>query len=156
MKTPRIYPDTSVIGGCHDKEFAPWSNGLMKDFRLRNYIPVVSDLTFEELTNAPELVKQTLEKLVEYGPEVIEISDDALNLAEIYIKRKILSPKFRDDARHIALATTANVDVLVSWNFKHIVHYDKIRLFNAVNLEQGMKTIDIYSPREVANYEEKV
>jgi len=155
MKASRIYLDTSVIGGCHDQEFAPWSNGLMKDFRLRNYIPVISDLIFEELTLAPEPVKKTLRQLVEYEPEILEINDDALNLAEIYLDRKILTPKYRDDARHIALASVANVDVLVSWNFKHIVHYDKIRLFNAVNIEQGLKTIDIYSPREVTNYEEK-
>lgn len=155
MKTSRIYLDTSVIGGCHDKEFAPWSNGLMKDFRLRNYIPVISDLTFEELAKAPKPVKQTLKKLVKYDSEIIEINEDALILAEIYLERKILTPKYRDDARHIALATIANVDVLVSWNFKHIVHYDKIRLFNAVNLEHSLKTIDIYSPREVTNYEEK-
>jgi len=154
-KASRIYLDTSVIGGCHDKEFSPWSNGLMKDFRLRNYIPVISDLTFEELTLAPEPVKKTLRQLVEYEPEILEINDDTLNLAEIYLDRKILTPKYRDDARHIALASVANVDVLVSWNFKHIVHYDKIRLFNAVNIEQGLKTIDIYSPREVTNYEEK-
>lgn len=155
MKLSRIYLDTSVIGGCHDKEFAPWSNGLMKDFRLRNFIPVISDLTIEELAKAPKPVKQTLKKLVQYDTEIIEINDDALNLAEIYLERKILTPKYRDDARHIALASIANVDVMVSWNFKHIVHYDKIRLFNAVNLEQGLKTIDIYSPREVTNYEEK-
>jgi predicted nucleic acid-binding protein len=155
MKTSRIYLDTSVIGGCHDKEFAPWSNGLMKDFRLRNFIPIISDLIFEELNLAPEPVKKTLRQLTELDPEIIEINDDSLNLAEIYLDRKILTPKYRDDARHIALATVANVDVLVSWNFKHIVHYDKIRLFNAVNIEQGLKTIDIYSPREVTNYEEK-
>ncbi len=155
MKLSRIYLDTSVIGGCHDKEFAPWSNGLMKDFRLRNFIPVISDLTFEELEKAPKPVKLTLKKLVQYDPEIIEINDNALNLAEIYLERKILTSKYRDDARHIAIASIANVDVLVSWNFKHIVHYDKIRLFNAVNLEQGLKTVDIYSPREVTNYEEK-
>jgi hypothetical protein len=112
-------------------------------------------LTFEELILAPEPVKKSLRQLVEYEPEIIEINDDALNLAEIYLDRKILTLKYRDDARHLALASVANVDVLVSWNFKHIVHYDKIRLFNAVNIEQGLKTIDIYSPREVTNYEEK-
>jgi len=53
---------------------------------------------------------------------------------------------------HIALATIAEVDVLVSWNFKHIVRLDKIRLFNAVNLEQGYKSLTIYSPREVISH----
>ena len=54
---------------------------------------------------------------------------------------------------HIALSTIADVDILVSWNFRHIVRYDKIRQFNAVNLEQGYHILDIYSPREVTSYE---
>ena len=155
MKLSRIYLDTSVIGGCHDEEFKSWSNGLMKDFRLINYLPVLSELTFDEVNKAPKRVQDTLKTLLEYEPEVLEISEPALELSEEYLKRKILTPKFRDDALHIALASLANVDVLVSWNFRHIVHYDKIRLFNAVNIENGLKTIDIYSPREVTNYEEK-
>lgn len=53
---------------------------------------------------------------------------------------------------HIALATVADIDVLVSWNFKHIVRLDKIRIFNAVNLELGYKQLQIYSPREVTSY----
>lgn len=67
---------------------------------------------------------------------------------------RIVSPKYADDAVHIALATAAEVDLLVSWNFRHIVHYEKIRLFNAVNLERGYKPLQIYSPREVAHYGE--
>ena len=53
---------------------------------------------------------------------------------------------------HIALATVANADLLVSWNFRHIVRVDKIRLFNAVNLEQGYQALSIHSPREVTTY----
>ncbi len=154
MKLSRIYLDTSVIGGCHDEEFKSWSNGLMKDFRLKNFIPVLSELTFDEISKAPQPVQITLKNLLEYDVEVLEITDSALELSEQYLNREILTPKFRDDALHIALASLANVDVLVSWNFRHIVHYDKIRLFNAVNIENGLKSIDIYSPREVTNYEE--
>ena len=51
---------------------------------------------------------------------------------------------------HVALATVANVDVLISWNFKHIVRLDKLRLFNAANIELGYWSLAIYSPREVA------
>lgn len=64
----------------------------------------------------------------------------------------MLGPKFRSDMLHIALATVAEADLLVSWNFKHIVRFDKIRLFNAVNLEQGYKSLSIHSPREVTTY----
>ncbi len=74
---------------------------------------------------------------------------DVRTLAARYLARKILTKKFLDDAVHIALATFAKVDVLVSWNFRHIVHYDKIRLFNSVNLEFGFSPLEIRSPKEV-------
>ncbi len=86
-------------------------------------------------------------------PEFLEITREALNLAEVYSSHGALPPRFRNDLLHIALATVANVDVLVSWNFKHIVRLDKIRIYNAVNLELGYKTLQIHSPQEVASYE---
>jgi hypothetical protein len=73
-------------------------------------------------------------------------------LAEAYLNHDILTPNFRDDARHIALATVAGADLIVSWNFKHIVHFEKIQRFNAVNMEMGYKPILIHSPREVTTY----
>lgn len=81
------------------------------------------------------------------------MGDQARELATIYQSRDILPPRFFNDGLHIAMATIAEVDVLVSWNFKHIVHLNKIRLFNAVNLEQGYRSIEIYSPRAVTTYD---
>ena len=154
MRIPRVYADTSVIGGCFDEEFAPWSNGLMKDFRLNNFKPVVSELVSAEIEDAPEYVRAKYAELLELNPDILEITEEVLALAETYQQRNILTPKFYDDGVHIAVASVAEVDVLVSWNFKHIVHLDKIRMFNAVNLEFGYKQLQIYSPREVTNYEE--
>ncbi|CAN2042441.1 PIN domain-containing protein [Candidatus Magnetomoraceae bacterium gMMP-15] len=154
MKIQRIYTDTSVIGGCFDEEFLLWSNGLMKDFSLGNFKPVVSEIVSAEIEEAPEHVKKQYAKLLSLNPEVLEVAEESLELAEAYQLKNILTPKFYDDGLHIALASVSEVDVLVSWNFKHIVHFDKIRLFNAVNLELGYKQLQIYSPREVTNYEE--
>ena len=70
-----------------------------------------------------------------------------------YEARKILPKKFAADLTHIALATIAEVDAIVSWNFKHIVRLEKIRLFNAVNVELGYQALSILSPREVTTYE---
>nr|VFK38868.1 MAG: hypothetical protein BECKSD772F_GA0070984_102915 [Candidatus Kentron sp. SD]VFK42119.1 MAG: hypothetical protein BECKSD772E_GA0070983_101429 [Candidatus Kentron sp. SD]VFK78952.1 MAG: hypothetical protein BECKSD772D_GA0070982_103022 [Candidatus Kentron sp. SD] len=53
---------------------------------------------------------------------------------------------------HVALASIAGLDILTSWNFKHIVRFDKIRVFNSVNIEYGYKPLEIYSPREVMTY----
>lgn len=78
-----------------------------------------------------------------------------IDLADAYQKQGVLTPKYYDDGLHIALATIAEVDVLVSWNFKHIVQFFKIRQFNATNLSLGYKTIQIFSPREVSTHEEE-
>ncbi len=154
MKLQRVYTDTSVIGGCFDAEFAPWSNGLFDDFRLGRFVPVVSAVVTAEIEDAPERARAAYDELVALGAEVLLVSAEALDLADAYLARGVLTPKYYDDASHIALATLAEVDLLVSWNFRHIVHYDKIRVFNAVNLERGYKPIQIYSPREVTHYGE--
>ena len=150
MKVPRVYTDTSVIGGCFDPEFALWSNALVRDCQLERLRLVLSDAVALELVGAPELVRDKYAELLTFQPEVLTTSQEALELAALYQERRILTPKYATDGLHIALATVAGVDVLVSWNFRHIVHFDKIRAFNAVNLEAGYKPISIHSPREVA------
>jgi hypothetical protein len=152
MKTSRIYDDTSVLGGCFDPEFSAWSIGLVTDFRSGRFIPVLSDLLALEVGRAPERVQEVYSELAALPAEQIGISDAALDLLSAYEARSVLGPKYRADMLHIALASVADVDVLVSWNFKHIVHFDKIRRFNAVSLELGYTTIEIYSPREVTSY----
>ena len=152
MKTPRIYLDTSVLGGCFDREFATWSNGLLEDFRAGRFVPVLSDLLAAEIGRAPEAVQAVHAELLALSSDRITVTPAALDLLAAYEARSVLGPKFRSDMLHIALATVADVDVLVSWNFKHIVRFDKIRLFNAVNLEQGYKPLTIHSPREVTTY----
>jgi len=154
MKKQRIYVDTSVIGGCFDLEFKTWSNGLMKDFRLGHFIPVISEVVKAEILPAPEPVRKKYEELMELEPEILLVNEEVQNLTSRYKALKILTVKFENDLTHIALATVAGVDILTSWNFKHIVHFDKIRQFNGVNLEQGYNPIQIHSPREVTHYED--
>jgi predicted nucleic acid-binding protein len=154
MKILRVYIDTSVIGGCFDHEFAPWSNGLVRDFEEGRFLPVVSEVVAAELEFAPEAVKAMWDKILYLAPAFLEVTEEVAALTASYAKHGALPPKFRNDMLHIALATVADIDVLVSWNFKHIVRLDKIRLFNAVNLELGYKQLQIYSPREVTSYGE--
>lgn len=138
MKTPRIYLDTSVLGGCFDPEFASWSNGLLADFRASRLIPVLSDLLAAEIAGAPPAVQNAHQELLGLShAETVTGSPEALQLVAAYAARSVLGPRYHADMLHIALATVADADVLVSWNFKHIVRFDKIRLFNSANLEQG-------------------
>jgi hypothetical protein len=149
VKQQRIYVDTSVLGGCFDPEFEQWSNRLIEAFRRNEYLAILSSVTAAEVEQAPEPVKAVHRELIAGGAELLPVSTESIDLLNKYLERQILGPKFQNDMLHIALATIANVDVLVSWNFRHIVRLDKIRLFNSVNIECGYKPLTIYSPREV-------
>jgi len=149
MKKRRIYTDTSTIGGCFDPEFAIWSNGLFKDFKEGIYQPVISELVADEIKGAPQWVFDKYLDLLDYDAEFVHITNIVMGLADLYLERNILTLKHYNDAVHIALATVYEVDILTSWNFHHIVHLEKIPLFNAVNLEQGYKIISIHSPKLV-------
>lgn len=154
MKLMRVYVDTSVIGGCCDTEFAQWSNGLFKDFEAGVFTPVVSDVVSAEIADAPDEVVQKYSQLLLLNPQFVQATQESQELAATYVSRNIVGPKYSNDALHIALATVAHVDVLVGWNFKHIVRLDAIRLFNAVNQELGYGQLQIYSPREVTHHDD--
>jgi len=150
----RVYIDTSVIGGCLDEEFKEWSLRLFAEFASGRKIAVISDLTRGELETAPDAVKAILDQISVSGCEAIALDEDARALANAYLRDGAAGPDFLVDALHIALATVARVDVLTSWNFKHIVNWRRIRLYNAVNLKEGYGMIDIRSPREVLDEED--
>jgi hypothetical protein len=151
VKKPRIYVDTSVIGGCFDPEFELWSKGLVEDFRQGRFALVLSDVTATEIEPAPRVVRELHNKLLSIA-EILPVTEEASAVLAAYEDHKVLSPRFRNDMLHIALATVGAVDVLVSWNFRHIVRLDKMQQFNGVNLELGYRALAIHSPREVTTY----
>ena len=149
MRKQHIYVDTSVIGGCEDEEYSEDSLALWEYFRKGSYMQVLSEHTLRELGGAPAKVRGRIEDVPQVNQIVLPDSDEADSLAQAYLDRGIVGPGSRADALHVALATVGGVDVIVSWNFKHVVNLGRIRLFNAVNLEQGYGLIEIRTPREV-------
>jgi predicted nucleic acid-binding protein len=149
MKRLRIYADTSVIGGCLDDEFAEASRALLDGAREGRFVLLLSDLLAAELERASPEVQAVLADLPQEAFERIESSDESVRLRDAYLKAEVVTAQQVADAHHIALATVCRADVVVSWNFRHIVHWDKIRGFNAVNLRQGYPAIEIRSPQEV-------
>lgn len=156
MKKLHIYVDTSVIGGCEDAEFSAVSQQLWSKFRTGQYVLVISDLTLQEVEGAPDRVRRHLEEIPAGHIVRVALGPDVEELAQAYMAHGVVGPGCLADALHVALATVIGVDVLVSWNFKHIVNLGRIRLFNAVNLEQGYGPIEIRTPREVLYDEEDV
>lgn len=149
----RIYTDTSVLGGCEDEEFAEHSSQLMESFVQGKRTLVLSDLTLQELAMAPVEIRRRLAVVPEAHIELLRIDIEAAELADAYIAAGILPVRMRADAQHIALATVGRVDILVSWNFKHIVNLQRIHGYNSVNLRHGYPMIEIRTPREVLSDE---
>lgn len=150
---PRVYVDTSVIGGIYDPEFKEWSNKLIQEFKKGSKIIVLSDLTLREIEEAPEQVRNVLNRIPDRNKDFIELNDEAKKLARYYINEGNMAKKYIVDAQHISIATVHKVDVVVSWNFKHIVNLEKIRIYNSINLKYGYPQIEIRSPREVLHEE---
>ena len=104
-----------------------------------------------ELEYAPKFVQDILDKIPQQNLEMVKLTAAPKKLSRLYLKEKIVGPKSLADTEHIAIATVEKVDVLVSWNFKHIVNYDKIRLYSAVNLKNGHKMLEIRNPRDLTH-----
>jgi predicted nucleic acid-binding protein len=152
MKKLRIYIDTSVIGGYFDDEFNVDTRLLFDEILRGEYKLVISDLTVRELVNAPKSVRTLLRNL-KIDFEIIAVTQESIDLATHYINEKVVGQTSMDDCIHIATATIHKLDLLVSWNFKHIVNVLRIRGYNSINLRNGYSTLEIRSPKDLINYE---
>jgi predicted nucleic acid-binding protein len=148
----RIYIDTSVIGGFYDEEFQEDTRALFQRLENNEIVFVVSDLLDLELLEAPERVRELIGKYSAEKFERVLLTEDAIQLADAYITEKVVGRTSLEDCRHIALATINRVDVLASWNFKHIVNLDRIKGYNSVNLRLGFPMIEIRSPKDLIKY----
>ncbi len=150
----RIYIDTSVYGGHFDTEFAEHTIPLFDRLRSGEFTLLFSTVTQDELENAPDKVRRLVQSIRTESTEFIEINDEAVELATAYISEKVVGLTSYADCLHIALATINRADFLISWNFKHIVNVQRIRGYNAINIKNGYKQLEIRSPREFAKYED--
>lgn len=150
----RFYIDTSVFGGMFDKEFDTETKLLFEKVNQGEIICVYSNLTESELSNAPEKVRKFFESIPDDLKEKVTVTPDVLLLAETYVREKVVGETSLDDCIHIATATINKVDLLVSWNFKHIVNVYRIRGYNSINLRLGYPSLNIHSPKEIVGYED--
>lgn len=150
----RFYFDTSVFGGAFDAEFEETTLQLFERVKLGKVVCVFSDLTETELLNAPENVKEHFKNLPKQNIERVIVTDEILALASKYVAEKVVGQTSLDDCVHIATATIYKVDILVSWNFKHIVNVYRIRGYNSINIRSNYQTLEIRSPKEILEYED--
>ncbi len=148
----RFYFDTSVFGGVFDIEFDEATLQLFEKVKTGEIICIYSDLTIGELDNAPQKVRDYFYELPKEHLEFVHMTDESIDLAKQYVTEKVIGQTSFDDCVHIALATIYKADILVSWNFKHIVNVYRIRGYNSVNLKSGYPAIEIRSPKDIIGY----
>jgi hypothetical protein len=153
MRPLRVYLDTCVFGGAFDAEFAGPTQVFFSQVRSGRFHIVVSALVQEELVDAPLPVRDLFAEMLAWTT-VAPFAAEAVELQQAYLDAGVLTPKWADDALHVAVATVTNCSYIVSWNFQHIVHSEKIPRYNAVNVVHGYRPLAIYSPLEVIHYEE--
>jgi predicted nucleic acid-binding protein len=154
MHKIRIYVDTSVFGGVFDEEFCQPSRNFFDAVVQGRYIVLISAITLDEIQGAPDRVRQLMDDLPSGSIEEIALGQEIRKLAEEYLAAGALGPNLENDALHVAAASVAKADAIVSWNFKHIVNFDRIRKFNGVNVMNGYPPIAIHSPLEFADADE--
>lgn len=149
MHRIRVYVDTSVFGGTQDDEFQDASKNFFRLVGSGGYVILVSDETLRELADAPEEVRAAYEAISRDQLERVAIDKEVLELAQAYVGANVLGKASISDAVHVAAATVTGADLILSWNFKHIVNFNRIRGFNGVNVSRGYRQMTILSPLEV-------
>lgn len=155
MSALRVYIDASVFGGYFDAEFAETSRRFFDAVLAQSVIALISDTLVAELVAAPQPVRDLLAQTIQGGCERLPITAEAITLRDAYLQAGVVTPKYADDALHVAQATLARADVIVSWNFKHLVNPARIRKFNGVNLMQGYGLVVIMTPSEIVKLVEE-
>ncbi|MGH2569414.1 MAG: hypothetical protein ACRDGA_13835 [Bacteroidota bacterium] len=138
-----------MIGGYFDPEFEKDSRRFINAVKDGRIVMLLSEVVIQEILQAPENVQNVLASIPASSTEKVSLSKEIIELRNAYIEAGILSPKWIDDATHVAAATVARADAIVSWNFAHIVRLDKMKSYNQVNLISGYGILTIVSPQEV-------
>ena len=156
MHKPTIYVETSVWSYAFAED-APESRKATLDFfelaREGVYELFLSEVVLDELSRAPDELARTLGKLVqEVRPVRLELDEEADRLAQQFLRLGAVPPSKIEDAQHVAVAVINELDMLVSWNYRHLVNIRKREAFQHISAMSGYyKPLHIISPLEVGD-----
>ncbi len=156
MKKFRIYLDTSVVNFLFAED-APDFRRVTEDFfaeHAQKYELYASEVLLVEVSRAPnpEHRRKLLEVLEQYPIAVLPTDRRAEveGLADLYLTRRVIPASKRDDAFHVAYATVFGMDILLSWNFKHLANVRREKLIAETNRAAGYpELLRLLSPLEV-------
>lgn len=142
-----------MFRGYFDEEFSPDTIPFFERIKEEGITVIVSELLEDEISTAPIFVKELFDEILNQSSHYVNVTQEVERLANRDIDDKVVGQTSYADCVHIALATVNKADILVSWNFKHIVNIDRIRGYNAVNLKLGYPLLEIRTPKEMFKYE---
>ena len=153
----KLYLDTSVLGAVCDpgpEDRLAATRRILDGLTAGSWDGYISALVLEEVSRAHDSVRRKIAMALDKSPvTVLDESEESVALAQAYIAAGAIPSDSEDDARHIAIATLNDINVIVSWNFRHMVNIERKRRINSVNLREGCPLIDIVSPWEISHEE---
>jgi predicted nucleic acid-binding protein len=158
MKKPRLYLETSLWNFCFADD-APEKKDVTLRFlemvRLGKYRVYISNVVLEEIGRANEAKRlQLIEVINELQPELLELDDEVIALAERYVVEGVVPRTKFEDAMHAATASVHEMDALISWNLKHLANFRRMEMINGINLKEGYgKRLELITPMEVSDEE---
>jgi len=150
-KKNNLYLDTSIPNFVLAKELPAEqfiTKALFNEIKMGKHKAFISRVVIDEISRTSEPKRTRLLSLVK-DFEVLDVTPECETLAGEYIRNGTIPQKYEADALHIAIATIHNMDILVSWNFAHIVRVKTRKKVNAINALLGYKSIELASPQEV-------
>jgi predicted nucleic acid-binding protein len=156
MRIPKIYVETTLFNFYVDvdREAHADTVKLFNEIKAKKYEAFTSRYVVDELGNAEKSKREKMLSLIlEYDIPILEPNDEAVKLADLYVVENVIPPKYRTDALHIAIAAVNDLDMIISMNFQHIVKRKTIKMTEHINVMNGYRVIEIYSPMEVVENE---
>lgn len=157
MRRLRLYLETSVwnfLFADDAPEKRATTELLFREIEKEKYFIFISNVVGQEIRRASQMKRKLLADVIErFAPSFLEDSDEARELVSLYIQNGLLSLNHAADLSHVAIATVNEIDMLVSWNMRHIVKHRTRTLVNAINQISGYRSIEICTPEEVVDYD---
>jgi len=154
VRTLKIYFETTLFNFYVDEDrgFAYENTvALFKEAAAGKYLAYTSEYVVRELEATPTEKRDKMLNLIkQYDISVLNFSDEAERLADLYVAEKVIPQKYRMDGLHIAIATVNDLDMVISMNFQHIVKRKTERMTAAINTLNGYSAVDICNPMEVS------
>ena len=159
MRVPTIYLETTIFNfpfADDAPQYRADTKRLFAEIKAGKFQPFTSEYVTRELeiTGDDEKLMKMKALITDYGIPVIPASPETERLADVYITAGIIPVKYATDALHIAAATVAGLDFIVSLNFRHIVKHKTIIETEFINAREGFKRVFIHTPAEVTEHEE--